>query len=102
MSFKGSGPEFVHPSTTIDGKMIKPEKVAVTVIPKGTRVMYHGSVEHRHGPMRVVDIHFEMTDTYGEHSPVRYTLQYGPDAYSDVLMNVRPVSFTVIGKWFDK
>ncbi len=67
----------------------------VTIVPVGTKVTYHGSIEYYHGEMTIRGFHNETVETYGEYSPVRYILQYGP-GLTDYLRNVRPESFTVI------
>lgn len=64
-------------------------------IAEGTKVRYHGSLSQYHGEMTVAGTHQERVDTEGEHSPVRYYLQYGK-GFHDFLHNVRPESFTVI------
>lgn len=65
------------------------------IVPEGTRVLYHGSMEHYHGEMTVIAVHPELVPTNGEYSAVRYALQYGPKM-GDYIHNVRPESFTVI------
>jgi len=68
---------------------------ASNTVPKGTLVMYHGSLWFHHGPMTVEGTHAEWADTKGEYSAIRYILSYGPGDL-DFLHNVRPESFTVI------
>lgn len=68
---------------------------ATNIISEGTRVRYHGSLSAYHGEMTVEGHHKELSPTFGEYSPVRYVLRYGPKM-NDAIHNVRPESFTVI------
>ncbi len=65
------------------------------IVPEGTRVLYHGSLEEYHGEMTVEGTHNEWVNSGGEYSATRYFLRYGPKMHQ-YLHNVRPESFTVI------
>ncbi len=67
---------------------------------RGTWVYYHGSIEGKHGYMRVVTSHQPYSPLHGE-DVVRYVLQYGPKM-RQYLENVRPESFTIVDDVFEK
>lgn len=61
------------------------------VVPNGTKVMYHGSIETYHGEMTVEGNHESMAND----DTTRYILKFGP-GFNDYLQNVRRASFTAL------
>ena len=66
-----------------------------TVISKGTKVKYHGSMTSKHGVYRVLGID---PYAYQDDSGPRYHLQKDGGKLADSIANVRRQSFSIIGE----